>query len=395
MDYANQFINFLEMGKEIFMKKLFLRKTAVTALSAVLATSMFPVNAFAETPQSTENIETKYQDEGYSLVWNDEFDGESLNTEDWNVETHDPGWVNAELQRYTSLEEGNILVDDGSLKIKPHVEIKSASQSTGEGENGQGSQEQEAQNQGTENKGTENQGTEEQGTENQGSQKQENETPATTPDEGGEEQAAEPVVTEVTFDFTVSGDNHPDSDTMALQVNFGKVSDSEAGTATATVSLYDISLTDDEGNEVLRDTTFQNGDWSFGTPDGGAGSVSYADGKAVVSIENSGSSNYCVQLQQTGLSIKNGKTYHFSMKATSDVDRQTQISVLDPENDWNWYGGTGDVPVTIAGTPAASQNIEETPSTNNEGETQGTEEENQEGTTQEIQGNEEKNTQAP
>ncbi|RKM59213.1 glycosyl hydrolase family protein [Butyrivibrio sp. CB08] len=60
--------------------------------------------------------------DGYTLVWEDEFDGNELNTSDWNVETHEPGWVNAELQRYTAIDEGNIEVSDGTLKIKPHIE---------------------------------------------------------------------------------------------------------------------------------------------------------------------------------------------------------------------------------------------------------------------------------
>ncbi len=65
---------------------------------------------------------TAAEDDDYQLVWADEFDGDSLNTADWNVETHEPGWVNAELQRYTALDEGNIEVSDGILKIKPHIE---------------------------------------------------------------------------------------------------------------------------------------------------------------------------------------------------------------------------------------------------------------------------------
>ena len=38
--------------------------------------------------------------EGYELVWMDDFDGDTLNREDWNVELHEPGWVNKELQEY-------------------------------------------------------------------------------------------------------------------------------------------------------------------------------------------------------------------------------------------------------------------------------------------------------
>ena len=44
--------------------------------------------------------------EGYNLVWEDNFDGEKLNRDDWNVELHEPGWVNEEwhmwIQRRTS-----------------------------------------------------------------------------------------------------------------------------------------------------------------------------------------------------------------------------------------------------------------------------------------------------
>ncbi|MDE6624807.1 MAG: family 16 glycosylhydrolase, partial [Lachnospiraceae bacterium] len=63
--------------------------------------------------------------EGYELKWEDEFEGTELNRDDWNVELHDPGWVNAELQKYVDSTD-NIYVKDGSLVIKP---IK-----TGEGE---------------------------------------------------------------------------------------------------------------------------------------------------------------------------------------------------------------------------------------------------------------------
>lgn len=73
--------------------------------------------ASAESASTAESENTDYE-----LVWADEFDGDTLNTEDWNVETHEPGWVNAELQRYTALDEGNIEVSDGTLKIKPHIE---------------------------------------------------------------------------------------------------------------------------------------------------------------------------------------------------------------------------------------------------------------------------------
>lgn len=56
------------------------------------------------------------------LVWSDEFDGESLNTQDWNYDLGDGcqisndlcGWGNQELQYYQS---GNAVVADGKLSI--------------------------------------------------------------------------------------------------------------------------------------------------------------------------------------------------------------------------------------------------------------------------------------
>ena len=56
--------------------------------------------------------------DGYSLVWEDNFDGPGLNRNDWNVELHEPGWVNAELQEYVNSEE-SIFFEYGNLVIRP------------------------------------------------------------------------------------------------------------------------------------------------------------------------------------------------------------------------------------------------------------------------------------
>ena len=56
--------------------------------------------------------------EGYHLVWADEFDGDSLNEADWNYETHEPGWVNHELQEYVPSSD-YAYVKDGELVIQP------------------------------------------------------------------------------------------------------------------------------------------------------------------------------------------------------------------------------------------------------------------------------------
>lgn len=77
-------------------------------------------------PEDKQPEEQKPEDSapaGYTLVWKDEFDGAALNEKDWNIEAHDPGWVNAELQKYVNSSNStdyrnNIYVKDGNLHIK-------------------------------------------------------------------------------------------------------------------------------------------------------------------------------------------------------------------------------------------------------------------------------------
>ena len=69
-----------------------------------------------ETKDQEQDTDLSY--EGYNLKWEDQFEGETLNRDDWNVELHDPGWVNNELQSYVDSPE-NIYIKDGSLVLKP------------------------------------------------------------------------------------------------------------------------------------------------------------------------------------------------------------------------------------------------------------------------------------
>ncbi|MDE7131262.1 MAG: carbohydrate binding domain-containing protein [Lachnospiraceae bacterium] len=54
---------------------------------------------------------------GYKLVWEDDFNGTALDRDSWNVELHEPGWVNAEWQEYVDSDK-NIYVKDGNLVIQ-------------------------------------------------------------------------------------------------------------------------------------------------------------------------------------------------------------------------------------------------------------------------------------
>lgn len=66
-------------------------------------------------PQISQEEIPQY--EGYTLIWNDEFNGDSLNTDIWGYTKRQPGVTNAELQEYTDSPD-NIFVGDGRLTIK-------------------------------------------------------------------------------------------------------------------------------------------------------------------------------------------------------------------------------------------------------------------------------------
>ena len=62
-----------ETPKRVFALALSL---AMTVPVTVPATALAAVD---------DDIENAYADRGYHLVWNDEFNGNTLNTDDWNV----------------------------------------------------------------------------------------------------------------------------------------------------------------------------------------------------------------------------------------------------------------------------------------------------------------------
>lgn len=61
-----------------------------------------------------------YQGE-YQLVWAEEFDGTSLNLDDWNIEVNGAGGGNGEAQYYTDRPE-NLRIENGCLVIEAHKE---------------------------------------------------------------------------------------------------------------------------------------------------------------------------------------------------------------------------------------------------------------------------------
>jgi len=88
------------------MKSIFGKSVAFAAFFAFLSCANI----------SAQNQTLSYED--YSLKWQDEFDGSELNRKDWNVELHQRGWVNNEMQEYVDSAE-NIQVKDGKLILRP------------------------------------------------------------------------------------------------------------------------------------------------------------------------------------------------------------------------------------------------------------------------------------
>jgi len=74
-------------------------KEAIEADVPVAETEEVKTETPAVEAVSEEAVEIEI-DPAYKLVWEDNFDGTELNRDDWNVELHDPGWVNAEWQEY-------------------------------------------------------------------------------------------------------------------------------------------------------------------------------------------------------------------------------------------------------------------------------------------------------
>ncbi len=90
-------------------------KTAVEAENSTQVSA--DITEVETNTEAEESVEIE-MDPAYKLVWEDNFDGTELNRDDWNVELHDPGWVNAEWQEYVDCED-NIYVKDGNLVIQP------------------------------------------------------------------------------------------------------------------------------------------------------------------------------------------------------------------------------------------------------------------------------------
>ena len=101
------FKNYLMKNLFIFQLKLFLIAFLISC---------------AETNDTVEenNINNEWDIEGWNLVWQDEFNRDSLDLTKWSPETGGHGWGNNELQYYTD-SDSNSYVENGNLVLKAEV----------------------------------------------------------------------------------------------------------------------------------------------------------------------------------------------------------------------------------------------------------------------------------
>lgn len=73
------------------------------------------------TPPDDEPIDSSIVIPGWTLVWNDEFDGTHVDTTKWEYEVNGDGGGNNELQYYTDRKE-NSFIENGTLVIQAREE---------------------------------------------------------------------------------------------------------------------------------------------------------------------------------------------------------------------------------------------------------------------------------
>lgn len=102
--------------------------TAILLTFVLLASSAFAGNAYTAKAATKSDSGIAFNNPGgiytgFKLVFEDNFDGNSLDSRYWNYEEHERGWVNNEQQRYANKAEceakGIVYVKDGNLVINP------------------------------------------------------------------------------------------------------------------------------------------------------------------------------------------------------------------------------------------------------------------------------------
>ena len=92
----------------------------INKLNSIIAVCFF-FFACSEEEMVSQNKETNdWEIEGWNIVWQDEFDKDSLDLTKWSHEIGGHGWGNNELQFYTD-SDSNSYVENGNLILKAQV----------------------------------------------------------------------------------------------------------------------------------------------------------------------------------------------------------------------------------------------------------------------------------
>ena len=338
--------------------KLRFKKRAFAAfMSVAMAAAYAPaIPAFAET---TDEIADAKKDEGYHLVWHDEFDGNTLNTKDWNVELHEPGWVNAELQRYTKLEEGNIEVSDGALHIYPKAEKKEKAEGIVDVFDGNGIDGSWIGGGASVSEGKATINVTSVGNDPWDVQFQKagltltqgHEYKFTVKAKAAEErmialnvgQSYDPWGSFGSNEFTIGTEETECSieftmgecldEGVAAQVNLGNFkSFGDDKSALTTVELWDATLIDLTASSSSA-AVFDEFDDSWV----GSGS-SVNDGVATINVTSVGNDPWDVQFQKAGLTLTEGHEYEFKLTASADEERMIALNVGQSYEPWGSFG---------------------------------------------------------
>jgi beta-glucanase (GH16 family) len=80
-----------------------------------------PISTQIPAPTALPSLTAEWDRPGWTLVWQDEFDGKELNPQNWNYDLGGNGWGNREAQAFTNRPE-NVRVQDGMLVIEARQE---------------------------------------------------------------------------------------------------------------------------------------------------------------------------------------------------------------------------------------------------------------------------------
>ena len=92
----------------------------INKLNSTIAVCLFFIACSEEEVVSQNNEINDWEIEGWNIVWQDEFDQDSLDLTKWSHETGGHGWGNNELQYYTD-SDSNSYVENGNLVLKAEV----------------------------------------------------------------------------------------------------------------------------------------------------------------------------------------------------------------------------------------------------------------------------------